>query len=333
MTDANSCSICGKSKVADPASPEAHCKGHADTGASMKAQLDAIKAPGSPAAAGSKPSPPPVPAPKPASSQQNMKSALDAIPTPGAKAAPAPVPAPGAAKAEPSIADQLNAIPTPGQKPAASITKSQLDAIPTPGAAAKTPEAPAAPAAPAAGSMSFADQLNAIPTPGVGNPASISATDLNSIPTPGSRPPSAPAKPPGEQPQWMKNYNTYQSAMTSSSASGLPVQDPNANYQFQNRDLPANNNSGYMMIAALVVVIALAFFGFQMMSKTAPPDFNSIGSGTATGTTTGSPSSSLPGTPVTQPQPQPFTPQQPVISQPVGGYTPPPPTEPSVVQP
>lgn len=330
MTDANLCSICGKSKVADPASPEAHCKGHADTGASMKAQLDAIKAPGSPAASAAKAAPPSVPAPKPASSQQNMKSALDAIPTPGAKAAPAAVPAPSAAKSEPSIADQLNAIPTPGQKPAASITKSQLDAIPTPGAAGKAPAAPAAPAA-AADSKSFADQLNAIPTPGMGNSASISATDLNAIPTPGSRPPAAPAKPPGEQPQWMKNYNTYQSAMTSSSASGLPVQDPNANYQFQNHDLPANNNSGYMMIAALVVVIALAFFGFQMMSKTAPPDFNNIGN--TTGTTTGSPSSSLPGTPVTQPQPQPFTPQQPVISQPVGGYTPPPPTEPSVVQP
>jgi len=316
MTEANTCSTCGKSKVADPASPDAHCKGHADTGASMKAALDAIKTPGSPAAAAAKPAPAPVPAPKPSSSQQNIKSALDAIPTPGSgKTSPAPVPAPAAAKAEPSLADQLNAIPTPGQKSAASVSRNQLDAIPTPGSGA-------APSVAAGGSQSFADQLNAIPTPGVNSTAGINANDLNAIPTPGSRPQAAPQKPPGEQPQWMKNYNQYQSAMTSSSASGLPVQDPNANYQFQNRDLPANNNSGYMMIAVLVVIIVLGFFGFTMMSKTPPPNFD----GSATGTSTSSPSSTLPGTPV--------TPQQPVISQPVGnGYTPPPPTEPSVVQP
>lgn len=321
MTDANNCPICGKSKTADPAAPGAHCLGHAE-GNSMKAALDAIKTPGSgaaPAAASAQPAksaPPPVPAPKPASSQQNMKSALDAIPTPGAsKGAPPAQPAPTNTKpAEPNLRDQLDSIPTPGAKAGASITNSQLDAIPTP---------VSRPGDTSAGG-SFADQLNAIPTPGMSRPASASANSLDAIPTP--RPGGAPPPPPAEQPQWMKNYNSHKAAISASSASGFPVQNPNDSYQMQNRDMPATGSGGYTMIAVLVVVIVIAFFGFAMMNKTAPVNLD----GTTTGTT-GTPSTTS--TPVPgQSFPQPVQPSQPVISQPVGSGAPPA-TEPSVVMP
>ncbi len=321
-SDANLCSVCGKSKVANEAAPDAHCKGHAAPAEGMKAQLDAIKAPGAapaPTAAPSQPVkvvPPPVPAPKPASSQQNLKAQLDAIPGPGgAKSAPAPAasaaapapapvaaPAPTAAKAnEPSIADQLAAIPTPGAKtpPPASITKNQLDAIPAPGAApAKPAAAPVAPSAPAA-SLSFQDQLNAIPTPGMSRPAGSSGEqgsldDLDSIPTPrpGAAPPP-PATPPGEQPQWMKNYNTYKSDITASSASGFPVQDPYANYKPQNRDAPSSGTGGYMLVAIFVGVLIIGYFCVITMQKPPPLDTNQLGAGTSTSTS--APSSTLPG--------------------------------------
>ncbi len=312
-SDANLCSICGKSKVADPASPDAHCKGHAAAGDDLKAQLDAIKAPGTAAAPTATPPqpakvvPPPVPAPKPAVSQQDLKSQLDAIPSPGApKAVPAPAPA---KTSEPSIADQLAAIPTPGAKtpPPASITKNQLDAIPTPGTAAPAPKAPAA--APPSAALSFQDQLNAIPTPGMNRPAGTSGeqanlNDLNSIPTPTARPGGAPPAPSADQPQWMKNYNSYQSGITASSASGFPTQDPYANYQPQNREAPAAGGGGYMLVAIFVGVIMIAYFVFLTQNKPAPLDTNQLGNPTGSPSATSStmPPSTAPGqTPVSQP--------------------------------
>jgi len=248
------------------------------------------------------------------SDEQDLKAQLDAIPSPGAaKREPAPAPA----KAEPSLSDQLNAIPTPGAaaaKPPASVTKNQLDAIPTPGA--KPAESPA-------GGGSFSDQLNAIPTPGMGRTAGTSGEHGAAPPMPTPSPAAHPAQQPaGEQPEWMKKFNTYQSGITASSASGFPVQDPNAGYTPQTRDTPASAGGGYTMIAVLVVVIVLAFFGFQMMNKTPPADFNA-----STNTNTSTPSSSLPGTPV-QPTEQPYTP--PVYNPPGSMQSPPPATENSV---
>lgn len=315
-SEANRCPTCGKSTVADPANPDANCKGHAAAG-NMKAQLDAIKTPGSAGAPAAKPAAKPVPssvpAPKMASSQQNMKAALDAIPSPGAaKSAPAPAPAAApAAKVEPSIADQLNAIPTPGSagaKPPASITKNQLDAIPTPGAKAPEP-APA----PAPGGLSFADQLNAIPTPGMTSSPRTSASSLDAIPTP--KPAAPPPQNPADQPEWMKKFNQYQSGITASSASGFPAQeDPYANYRAPVADAPAkSNNGGYMMIAILVGALMIGYFVVLTMNKPAPLDTTKIGAPESTASPSGlnlpgtpvTPSSSLPGTPVQQPFQQP----------------------------
>jgi hypothetical protein len=110
----------------------------------------------------------------------------------------------------------------------------------------------------------------------------------------------------------MKNYNTYQAGMTASSASGLPVQDPYAAYQPQNREAPAAGGGGYMMVAIFVGVIMIAYFVFLTQTKPAPLDPNQIG------TTTGSPSSTSSTMPSSTTPGVTTTPFQPSVSQPPG---------------
>jgi hypothetical protein len=145
-----------------------------------------------------------------------------------------------------------------------------------------------------------------------GNQAAMNLDDLNSIPTPTARPGAAPPPSNAEQPQWMKNYNNYKSEITKSSAAGLPVQDPYANYQPQNREAPSAGGGGYMLVAIFVGVIMIGYFVFLTTNKPAPLDPNQIGTTTGSPTTTASPSTT------SSPTPSYMPPGQPTVSQPPG---------------
>lgn len=222
----------------------------------------------------------------------DLKALLDAIPSPGGGGAQPPAAPKPAAPSAASLKDQLDAIPEPGSgKPTDSgvgmSLKDQLDAIPDPGSRASgarpvveggrkddTPEwmknydnARAKMAAPGAVSDDAAirDQLDNIPAPGGGG---------------GGGAPAAGAD--GEVPQWMKNYQSHQSANQSR---GGPMPNPDS-YVPRGDAPPAAGGGSFQMIAVLLVVLCIAFVGFLMMQKPAPPNFDNAATSTSSVPTT-----------------------------------------------
>ncbi len=363
------CQICGKTKNVNAAG---HCQGHDNPtsskqnldairgasgrapvmteapapGLSLKEQLDAIPAP---SAAGGPPAAPAAAAPPlgatgakkgpgsilgrktgaGADDISSLKNQLDAIPAPGSGAQPQTV----------IPKDLLDSIPTPGSgggaaRPEATISKSALDAIPAPGERA----AASSPAAPITGA-SLADQLNSIPTPSV--VAAAGGGD----------------KPAGEVPEWMRNFEKHQSAISASittpggqqpagfgggggyggAAPGGYAPDAVAPSYGSSRGGEAPpQGSTYNMIIGVVIIICLAMFGYLMISKPAPPVMPDSSTPT-TSTPVSTPVQTS--TPVTAPPvipsgsvpvpgaaPGAYTPpvsNSPVPGAPVGSYTPP----------
>jgi hypothetical protein len=349
------CQICGKTKNVNAAG---HCQGHDNPtsskqnldairgasgrapvmteapapGLSLKEQLDAIPAP---AAAGGPPAAPAASAPAAAAAPplgtagakkgpgailgrktgagtddiSALKNQLDAIPAPGSGASPQTV----------VPKDLLDSIPTPGSgggaaRPEATVSKSALDAIPAPG---ERPAAPAA-AAPISGA-SLAEQLNSIPTPSV-------------VAAPGGG-----DKPAGEVPEWMRNFEKHQSAISASIATpggqqpagfggggyGGAAPDgytPDAvapSYGSSRGGEAPPQGSTYNMIIGVVIIICLAMFGYLMISKPAPPVMPD-GSTPTTSTPVSTPVPTS--TPVTTP---PVVPSGSVPGAAPGAYTPP----------
>lgn len=351
------CQICGKTR--NPSAP-GHCSGH-DNPTSSKQRLDAIRGAG----AGGR---------SPVLTDQapglSLKEQLDAIPAPSGSSAPAApsappvgaagnkkgpgsilgrktgagtedisalknqldaIPSPGAGVSDGSVSkDLLDSIPTPGSggRPAANISPSALDSIPTPGSGGR----------PAASVSSSA--LDSIPTPGGGGAAPVSGASLldqlNSIPTPsstGSHP--MPDKPAGEVPEWMKNFEKHQSAISTSIAGqgGQPSGGFGGGGGYSSPDaVPASYNSSrgggeappqgsaYTMVIGIVILICIVMFGYLMISKPAPSVMPSDPSMTtpASSMPSTSPMPAIPGIPGTT-QATPAVPSMPVNNVPVPG--------------
>ncbi len=169
-------------------------------------------------------------------SDSDLRSALDAIPTPGdKKPGGAPAAAGGAA-----LASQLDSIPTPGagRSPAPTATPpsgpslmEQLDSIPTPGAAAGGGGGrPTNDAEVPQWMKNYAAHAPQPGTGGGGGPAPMAVPDPY-------RPTSTPSGPVG--------------------------------------DGTAPAPGGYQMITVILVLVCLAVIGFFMMKGTPPPTFDS----------------------------------------------------------
>lgn len=195
----------------------------------------------------------------------DLKALLDAIPTPGDK--------PAAASETKSAAPKPTA---PAPEPVGLSLKEQLDAIPDPGSGASgvrpSPEARRDDTPEWMKNYDKARSSNA----GAGAPGAVSddasiRNQLDSIPAPGGG--GAPAPGDGEVPQWMKNYQSHQSA---GQARGGPMPNPDP-YVPRGDAPPAAGGGSFQMIAVLLVVICIAFVGFLMMQKPAPPNFDNAG--------------------------------------------------------
>lgn len=306
------CQVCGKTKNVNESG---HCQGH-DNPASSKQRLDAIRSasPGARAPVAEAPS-------------LSLKEQLDAIPTPGtadggaapaaeAPAAEAPKRGPGSIlgrKTNPGAEDMkgaLDAIPTPGEGGGAgpglgAVSKDALDAIPTPGGGGSPADAGIPKSA-----------LDAIPSPGAGGNM---AAQLDSIPAPGAGAGPAEQNPPGEVPQWMKNFEQHQASISASQyggggggggretqsqygapASGYggggyggPAPDSVPQSYGASRggaDAPPQSG-GYTMIIGIVILACIIMFGYLMISKPEPPVMPDVSSPT--------PASTAPSTPYT----------------------------------
>lgn len=200
----------------------------------------------------------------------DLKALLDAIPSPGdAKSAPKP-----AATAEPaglSLKDQLDAIPDPG-----SGASGVRPAYEGGGRKDDTPEWMK--------NYDNARKSSTAGAPGAVSNDSAIRNQLDSIPAPGGGGGAPPAGADGEVPQWMKNYQSHQSA---GQAGGGPLPNPDS-YVPRGDAPPATGGGSMQMIAILLVVLCIAFVGFLITNKPAPPNFDSAGS---------SSSSPAPGTP------------------------------------
>lgn len=304
---AETCQICGKTKNVNAVG---HCQGH-DNPSSSKQRLDAIRSAGASGRSVVTESP-----------GLSLKEQLDAIPAPSsagqghsAPASAPPVGAGGVKKGPGSILgrktgagtedisnlkSQLDAIPAPasgGVNPEVA-SKDLLDAIPTPRSGGRAPEPnfrkssdsiPAVTPAPspAGGGSSLLDQLNAIPTPSVSGAG----------PQPGGA-----SKPTGEVPEWMRNFEKHQSAISESIVQG--GQQSAANYgggyggggsgAYGSPDtVPASygasrggaeeppQGSAYTMVIGIVILICIAMFGYLMISKPAPSVMPSTDSSTS----------------------------------------------------
>lgn len=207
----------------------------------------------------------------------DLKALLDAIPTPGGGEKPA------AAAPKPAA--------PPAPEPAGLSLKEQLDAIPDPGSGASgVRPAPEARKEDTPEWMKNYDKARSSNVgAGAGAPGAVSddasiRNQLDNIPTPGGGGGGAPAPGDGEVPQWMKNYQSHQSA---GQARGGPMPNPDS-YVPRGDAPPAAGGGSFQMIAVLLVVICIAFVGFLMMQKPAPPNFDNAGS---------PPSSAAPGMP------------------------------------
>lgn len=197
----------------------------------------------------------------------DLKALLDAIPAPG-DAKPASKPVAAAEPAGLSLKDQLDAIPDPGS--GASGVRPALEG----GRKDDTPE----------WMKNYDNARSKMAAPGAVSDDAAIRNQLGGIPTPGGSGGAPPAGADGEVPQWMRNYQSHQSA---GQARGGPLPSPDS-YVPRGDAPPAVGGGSFQMIAILLVVLCIAFVGFLMTNKPAPPNFDSAGS---------SSSSPAPGTP------------------------------------
>jgi hypothetical protein len=135
-----------------------------------------------------------------------------------------------------SLRDQLDSIPDPGSG-ASSVR-------PAPAAKEETPQW-----------MKNYDNARSSLTgapDAVTDVYGLDRSSLESIPTPGAGGAAAPGGD-GEVPQWMKNFQSHQSAATSS---GGPL--PNPDSYVPRGDAPPTNNSFQMIAVVFLVITALA---------------------------------------------------------------------------